>query len=324
MHALVMTIVLALAMQAAPRSDRAALDRLKAYLLNQPAFQADLHAQGPDGQARQVGHVWKSKMSYRAAFTIDGEPLEVLGREFGVALVFPDAREYTNRLDYEELVRRSPAVGFMTGWLVVESDLSDARIEAELRNSEVVAAGTSVVGGVECERFVLRHKERKDAVELCFAPSLGGALVSFDGAGAFAGPEKPELTKWWFSGVRLGVEASDLELPAAFALNTRRIPKFPRARNGGPMPFGFAPVEVRAGESVELDAEFWDPDLDTVTATYATPDGGRVRTEGGRVTFDAAGLAPGTYRIEVTFSDGHGHTAGTQTSVKVVAAERRP
>jgi hypothetical protein len=69
--------------------------------------------------------------------------------------------------------------------------------------------------------------------------------------------------------------------------------------------------EIAAGGSVTISATGYDADNDPLTYSWAS-SGGKIVGSGERVTFNAAGLAPGRYTVRATASDGKG---GTATSV---------
>jgi outer membrane protein OmpA-like peptidoglycan-associated protein len=63
-----------------------------------------------------------------------------------------------------------------------------------------------------------------------------------------------------------------------------------------------------------------DPDGDVLTYTW-TATGGRIVGSGASVTFDATGLAEGTYTVTAQVNDGFGHTVECSTTVNV---KKRP
>ena len=69
---------------------------------------------------------------------------------------------------------------------------------------------------------------------------------------------------------------------------------------------------------VQLSASASDPDGDTLLYTY-TVTGGRIDGDGPNVTWDLAGVSPGTYTANIEVDDGCGCVAFTSTTVTVDA-----
>jgi hypothetical protein len=67
---------------------------------------------------------------------------------------------------------------------------------------------------------------------------------------------------------------------------------------------------------VDLTANATDPDNDTLLYTWSVT-GGKLSGEGRAVTWDLAGVNPGTYTATVEVNDGNQHTANASTSVTV-------
>jgi hypothetical protein len=86
-----------------------------------------------------------------------------------------------------------------------------------------------------------------------------------------------------------------------------------------PCPPGLVPdtdYTPSSGETVQLSANATDPDGDTLLYTYSTT-GGRVTGEGPNVSWDLAGVQPGTYTATVEVDDGCGCVAFSSTTVTV-------
>jgi hypothetical protein len=77
-----------------------------------------------------------------------------------------------------------------------------------------------------------------------------------------------------------------------------------------------ASCPTAATTSVGLTTTATDPDGDTLLYTYSTT-GGRISGEGGNVTWDLSGLAPGTYTASVEVDDGCGCLTSSSTSVTI-------
>jgi hypothetical protein len=92
-----------------------------------------------------------------------------------------------------------------------------------------------------------------------------------------------------------------------------------------PCPPGLVPdTDYTPGsEQVQLTANASDPDGDTLLYTYSTT-GGRVTGEGPNVTWDLAGVQPGTYTATVEVDDGCGCVAFSSTTVTVNAPKCHP
>jgi hypothetical protein len=73
---------------------------------------------------------------------------------------------------------------------------------------------------------------------------------------------------------------------------------------------------IGAGDSATITATGYDADNDQLTYTWSST-GGRVTGAGEKVTFSAAGLAPGRYTVRATVSDGKGGTATSLIDVSV-------
>src|SRR5277367_974873 len=73
------------------------------------------------------------------------------------------------------------------------------------------------------------------------------------------------------------------------------------------------------GEHTGVTCTGADPDGDPLTYSY-TASGGTITGSGTSATFDATGLAPGTYTVKCTVDDGRGGTADASGSVEVKEA----
>ena len=73
---------------------------------------------------------------------------------------------------------------------------------------------------------------------------------------------------------------------------------------------------ILPGERTGITSVASDPDGDPLTYSYA-PNGGQIAGTGAKVQFDSTGLAPGSYTIKCSVSDGRGGTADASTNVDV-------
>jgi len=86
-----------------------------------------------------------------------------------------------------------------------------------------------------------------------------------------------------------------------------------------PCPPGLIPrggYTPSANQQVQLTANATDPDGDTLLYTYSTT-GGQITGQGPNVTWDLAGVQPGTYTATVEVDDGCGCVAFSSTTVTV-------
>jgi len=74
--------------------------------------------------------------------------------------------------------------------------------------------------------------------------------------------------------------------------------------------------EIATGGSAVITASGYDADDDPLTYTWTT-SGGQINGSGEKVTFRAAGLAPGTYTVRALANDGRGGTATAQIEIVV-------
>ncbi len=75
-------------------------------------------------------------------------------------------------------------------------------------------------------------------------------------------------------------------------------------------------MDVASGGSIELSAKASDPDGDKLTYTWSAT-GGSVSGSGETATFNAAGVAAGSYTVTVTVDDGRGGKASCSMTVNV-------
>ena len=68
--------------------------------------------------------------------------------------------------------------------------------------------------------------------------------------------------------------------------------------------------------SVDLTANYTDPDNDTLLYTWSVT-GGRLTGDGRNVSWDLSGVNPGTYTGTVSVNDGNAHTVSSSTTVTV-------
>jgi outer membrane protein OmpA-like peptidoglycan-associated protein len=73
---------------------------------------------------------------------------------------------------------------------------------------------------------------------------------------------------------------------------------------------------IMPGERTGITSTASDPDGDPLTYSY-TPTGGQIVGTGDKATFDYTGLAPGSYTVKCSVSDGRGGTADASTNVDV-------
>lgn len=74
--------------------------------------------------------------------------------------------------------------------------------------------------------------------------------------------------------------------------------------------------QVSVGGSVTITATGYDADNDPLTYSWSA-SGGQIVGSGEKATFNAAGVAPGSYTIRATVSDGKGGTGTSQIQVTV-------
>jgi outer membrane protein OmpA-like peptidoglycan-associated protein len=73
---------------------------------------------------------------------------------------------------------------------------------------------------------------------------------------------------------------------------------------------------ILPGERTGITATASDPDGDPLTYSY-TATGGQVTGDGPKAQFDSTGLAPGSYTVKCSVSDGRGGTADSSTNIDV-------
>jgi outer membrane protein OmpA-like peptidoglycan-associated protein len=73
---------------------------------------------------------------------------------------------------------------------------------------------------------------------------------------------------------------------------------------------------IMPGERTGITATASDPDGDPLTYSYSAT-GGQVTGDGPKAQFDSTGLAPGSYTVKCSVSDGRGGTADASTNVDV-------
>ena len=73
---------------------------------------------------------------------------------------------------------------------------------------------------------------------------------------------------------------------------------------------------IMPGERTGITATASDPDGDPLTYSYSAT-GGQVAGNGAKATFDSTGLAPGSYTVKCSVSDGRGGMADASTNVDV-------
>jgi len=73
---------------------------------------------------------------------------------------------------------------------------------------------------------------------------------------------------------------------------------------------------IMPGERTGITSVASDPDGDPLTYSYSTT-GGQVTGDGPKAQFDSTGLAPGSYTVKCSVSDGRGGTADASTNVDV-------
>ena len=82
------------------------------------------------------------------------------------------------------------------------------------------------------------------------------------------------------------------------------------------------PATITVGQQSTVTTKASDADNDTLTYSYTT-SGGRVTGSGASVQFDSTGVAPGTYTITCSASDGRGGEAHATTQVTVQQAKEQ-
>ncbi len=138
-------------------------------------------------------------------------------------------------------------------------------------------------------------------------------------------------------GLRVLLLNSGLTFNAGYTVNTKFDRTFPNNRDRTGFVFGLSftkpvkpvgnnhyPVvaleadsdDIAAGGSATITASGFDADNDALTYTW-TSTGGKVEGTGEKVTFRAAGLAPGKYTIRATALDGKGGIATSQVDITV-------
>jgi outer membrane protein OmpA-like peptidoglycan-associated protein len=73
---------------------------------------------------------------------------------------------------------------------------------------------------------------------------------------------------------------------------------------------------IMPGERTGITSTASDPDGDPLTYSYSATSG-QVTGDGPKATFDSTGLAPGSYTVKCSVSDGRGGTADASTNVDV-------
>ena len=73
---------------------------------------------------------------------------------------------------------------------------------------------------------------------------------------------------------------------------------------------------IMPGERTGITSTASDPDGDPLTYSYSST-GGQVNGDGAKAQFDSTGLAPGSYTVKCSVSDGKGGTADSSTNVDV-------
>ena len=73
---------------------------------------------------------------------------------------------------------------------------------------------------------------------------------------------------------------------------------------------------IMPGERTGITSTASDPDGDPLTYSYSST-GGQVTGDGAKAQFDSTGLAPGSYTVKCSVSDGKGGTADSSTNVDV-------
>jgi len=210
--------------------------------------------------------------------------------------------------------------------------------------------GNQISGGLTSYLFGPRLNLRRFDHFVPFAEFLiGGAhagsqLTGDQGANSFAlatgGGVDIVLTKYvaWrfaqidyfmtnFAGAALGATARQDNLRAGTGIVFRwGIPNPPPPPNHPPVAACSAnPASVYAGsnDSAAIHVNASDPDNDTLTYTY-TATGGTVEGTGPDARWNSAGLAVGTYTVNVKVDDGKGGTATCAADVTVAQKPNQP
>ena len=77
-----------------------------------------------------------------------------------------------------------------------------------------------------------------------------------------------------------------------------------------------SPDQVQAGGTATITATGYDADNDSLTYAWSA-SAGKIVGSGEKITFDTAGLTPGTYTVRATVSDGRGGTGTAAIDVTV-------
>ena len=210
--------------------------------------------------------------------------------------------------------------------------------------------GNQISGGLTSYLFGPRLNLRRFDHFVPFAEFLiggvhaGSQLTGDQGANSFAlatgGGVDIVLTKYvaWrfaqidyfmtnFAGAALGATARQDNLRAGTGIVFRwGIPNPPPPPNHPPVAACSAnPASVYAGsnDSAAIHVNASDPDNDTLTYTY-TATGGTVEGTGPDARWNSAGLAVGTYTVNVKVDDGKGGTAACAADVTVAQKPNQP
>ena len=159
--------------------------------------------------------------------------------------------------------------------------------------------------------------------------NLSGVFVPGRGIVIVPGTTSPATT----NGVPNGFKFSDDPNGFIFQLwaghrNPRILPVINREPSGSvssstasimlPCPEGSGSdsCSPSASKSVDLTANYTDPDNDTLLYTWSVT-GGRLSNDGRNVSWDLSGLQAGTYTATVSVNDGNAHTVTSSTTVAV-------
>src|SRR5882762_2898484 len=233
-------------------------------------------------------------------------------------------------------------------WLGLTAELAGYQFQRDL--SPLTGSSASVNGGFLTYLFGPRLNWRKFDHFVPFAEFLaGGAHGGSDLAGgqdqktftiATGGGLDIVLTKslsWrfaqldylmtTFSGAAVGASGRQNNFRAATGVVLRfGIPNPPPPPNHSPVAacsVNPASVYAGSGDTVAVHVEASDPDNDPLSYGYSAP-GGSVEGTGPDVRWSSAGLAAGSYTVNVKVDDGKGGTASCSADIKVEEKPNHP
>src|SRR5262249_2429104 len=163
------------------------------------------------------------------------------------------------------------------------------------------------------------------------------ATVTYVGGGSSNAANSVQNASDIAAGIPVLMLSSRITLNAGYRNNTKLDMSFPGSQRRNSFTFSISftkPVkaaannrfpsisletsseEIRVGGTATITATGYDADNDPLTYSW-TSTGGKIVGSGDKVTFNAAGVAPGTYTVRATASDGRGGTATSLIEVTV-------